>query len=59
MAARMQKEIKKLSKSPPPGISAWPADENSLHKLQVQLQGPADTPYEQGLFRLDVCVPPR
>lgn len=59
MSARVQKEIKRLAKSPPPGISAWPSDENSTAQLQVQMQGPSDTPYEQGLFRLEVCVPQR
>lgn len=58
-AARVQKEIKRLAKSPPPGISAWPANENSITQLQVQMQGPPDTPYELGLFRLEVCLPPR
>lgn len=57
-SVRVQKEIKKLSKSPPAGISAWPCGDN-LMQLSVQMQGPPDTPYEQGLFKLEVCFPPR
>lgn len=56
---RVQKEIKRLTKAPPPGISAWPSSDENLLQLSVQMQGPPDTPYEQGLFKLQVCVPQR
>jgi hypothetical protein len=58
LASRMSRELKKLEKCPPPGICAWPVH-NSITQLEVQLQGPSDTPYEHGLFKLTVVVPER
>lgn len=54
----MARELKRLERSPPPGISAWPAA-GSISQLEAQLQGPPDSPYEAGLFRLRVAVPER
>lgn len=58
LASRMAKELKKLEKQPPPGVSAVPKG-GSLRQLDVQLQGPSDSPYELGLFKLSVTVPDR
>eukprot|EP00775_Hariotina_reticulata_P008019 gene8019-8217_t len=58
LASRMSRELKKLEKQPPPGICAWPV-RNSITQLEVQLQGPSDTPYEHGLFKLTISVPGR
>ena len=102
--ARMNREIRMLEREPPPGVSAWPKDENkinevrgqrplffssvethpsihrrrrrrrgpsadqerslvsrfdSLFKLEAVIQGPPDTVYEGGYFRLDVTIPTR
>jgi len=58
LASRMARELKKLEKQPPPGICAWPVN-NSITQLEVQLQGPPETPYEHGLFKLTLTVPHR
>lgn len=58
LASRMAKELKKLAKQPPPGISVFPVG-SSIKELQVQMQGPPDSPYELGLFKLSVCIPDR
>jgi ubiquitin-protein ligase len=54
----MAKELKTLRKSPPEGVCAWP-DGDSSTRLVAQLQGPAGTVYEAGVFRLAVEVPER
>ena len=59
-AARMKKELQQFNNSPPPGISCWPKDESSaLEELEASLIGPKDTPYENGIFRLNIRIPER
>ena len=45
--------------APPHGISAWPCDDSCLLELQAQIQGPEDTPYCKGSFKLSVTIPKR
>ena len=47
-----------LINDPGPGISAWPIDDNMLN-LEAQIEGPQDSPYEEGTFRLNVQIPER
>ncbi|KAI8476313.1 MAG: ubiquitin-conjugating enzyme/RWD-like protein [Monoraphidium minutum] len=56
---RMAKEIKTLRKKPPEGVCVWPAEGASMTRLCAQVQGPAGTVYEAGVFRLAVEVPER
>jgi ubiquitin-protein ligase len=58
LANRMAKELKMLRKSPPQGVCAW-AEGDSTTRLTAQVQGPAGTVYEAGVFRLAVEVPER
>ena len=58
LANRMAKELKMLRKAPPEGVCAWP-EGGSTTRLAAQLQGPAGTVYEAGVFRLAVEVPER
>lgn len=63
---RMRVELGMLEKSPPPGISAWPkgdkmtALEASMKiikfNVSIEIQGPSDTPYENGIFLLDISL---
>jgi len=55
-ALRMQKEVMMLEKSPPYGISAWPRND-ALDLLEAVVTGPEDTPYEGGLFELEINIP--
>ncbi|KAH6568802.1 hypothetical protein BASA62_005301 [Batrachochytrium salamandrivorans] len=56
-ATRMQREIAMLQ-SPPPGITAW-AEEGSLYRLSAVIRGLADSPYADGLFKLEIQIPQR
>ena len=47
-----------LANDPPPGVVAWPSDSESNHIL-AQVQGPQDSPYAKGIFKLEVTVPGR
>jgi ubiquitin-conjugating enzyme E2 N len=53
---RIQVEIQKLQQEPVPGVSCIPRANNSRH-FDVLLQGPGDSPYEGGVFRLEIFLP--
>jgi ubiquitin-conjugating enzyme E2 T len=56
----MKKEIEQFNISPPPGISCWPKNEcNALDDLEASMIGPEDTPYENGVFKLNIRIPDR
>jgi len=57
--ARLLKETAQLETTPPPGVTAWRVDGDSMTHWHATLRGPADTPYAGGLFKLDVRVPAR
>ncbi|RCH86378.1 Ubiquitin-conjugating enzyme E2 T, partial [Rhizopus stolonifer] len=57
---RLQKELRDLEKEPPPGITCYPKEDDitELEAYSVpDIKGPPDTPYEKGLFRLDIRIP--
>ncbi|KAJ0397969.1 hypothetical protein P43SY_003877 [Pythium insidiosum] len=58
MRARMRKEIEMLESDPPYGISAWPKDDQ-LDRLEAQILGPEGSPYEGGVFLLDIEISER
>ncbi|EQC39945.1 hypothetical protein SDRG_02601 [Saprolegnia diclina VS20] len=58
MRSRMRKELEMLETDPPHGICAWSVDDK-LDDLQAQIQGPEGTPYENGVFLLEIKVPER
>ncbi|ORZ22108.1 hypothetical protein BCR42DRAFT_344717 [Absidia repens] len=53
---RMKKELADMELDPPPLITCYPA-EDDITQLEAYLNGPPNTPYEKGLFRLDVNMP--
>ena len=53
---RISKEIQRLSKDSPPGISFLMHPENWRYFL-IALEGPMDTPYEGGTFNLEMFLP--
>ncbi|KAM9217308.1 ubiquitin-conjugating enzyme E2 T [Leptosomus discolor] len=57
-ASRLKRELSLLTTEPPPGISCWQT-ENQLDDLRAQILGGADTPYEKGIFDLEIVVPER
>eukprot|EP00887_Chlorella_sp_A99_P007099 scaffold2.g7099.t1 len=50
---RMAKELKDLATDPPPGVWCGPRGD-SLTQLDAQLEAPAGTVYEGGVFRLSI-----
>ncbi|XP_027557672.1 ubiquitin-conjugating enzyme E2 T isoform X2 [Neopelma chrysocephalum] len=55
---RLQRELTLLSAEPPPGISCWHSG-HGTGELRAQILGGADTPYEKGIFNLEIIVPER
>ncbi|RGB27378.1 ubiquitin-conjugating enzyme/RWD-like protein [Rhizophagus diaphanus] len=55
---RMKRELEILERDPPPGVICYPVDD-SLLKFCALIKGPKDTPYEDGLFKVDVQIPSR
>jgi ubiquitin-conjugating enzyme E2 N len=53
---RIVKETQRLVSEPAPGISAEPNEEN-LRYFKVMIMGPASSPYEGGVFRLELFLP--
>ena len=58
-AARISKELVMLKTSPPPGAQCWPAEADKVDRLEADIMGPGDTPYQGGVFRLEILVPDR
>ncbi|OQV13085.1 Ubiquitin-conjugating enzyme E2 1 [Hypsibius exemplaris] len=50
---RLLMDFKKLQEDPPPGISAAPT-ENNMMLWNAVIFGPADTPFEDGTFKLSI-----
>lgn len=53
---RITKEIQNFFKNPPPGISITPKEEN-IREIDILLTGPIDTPFEGGIFKLEMFLP--
>ncbi|RKO96427.1 ubiquitin-conjugating enzyme, partial [Caulochytrium protostelioides] len=53
---RIVKETERLMAEPAPGITAEPQEEN-LRYFDVTIAGPASSPYEGGIFRLELFLP--
>ncbi|CAM9211387.1 unnamed protein product [Heterosigma akashiwo] len=56
MAKRLQKELQALEKAPLDFVTAGPAGDDIM-KWQAMLVGPANTPYEGGVFNLELDFP--
>jgi ubiquitin-conjugating enzyme E2 D/E len=54
---RLQKEWEKLQKDPVEYVTAGPKNETDLTKWIGTLVGPTETPYEGGVFQLEIFFP--
>jgi len=54
---RIQKELIDLGRNPPENISAGPIDENDPNHWQGYILGPDNSPYEGGIFFVDIKFP--
>ncbi|XP_003792315.1 ubiquitin-conjugating enzyme E2 T [Otolemur garnettii] len=57
-ASRLKRELHMLATEPPPGITCW-QDKDQMDDLRAQILGGANTPYEKGVFNLEVIIPER
>ena len=55
LTRRIMKETERLEKDPVPGLSAKPHEDN-LRYFDVRLEGPSETPYEGGTFKLELFL---
>ena len=56
LPTRILKETQRLMQEPVPGISATP-DESNARYFHVLVSGPTESPYEGGLFKLELFLP--
>ncbi|XP_015596125.1 ubiquitin-conjugating enzyme E2 T [Cephus cinctus] len=55
-ASRIKKELARLVEDPPEGISCY-AKADKMDVLSVSIMGPNNSPYNGGLFQLEVEIP--
>ena len=51
---RIQKEFADIKKSPTPGCSAGPKDAKNMHDWEGYIEGPVDTPFAGGKFKMTI-----
>ena len=56
LSRRVSKETERLEKDPVPGIRAKPHADN-LRYFDIEVDGPGDTAYEGGTFKLELFLP--
>jgi len=53
---RLNKELKQLMSSPPEGVRFIPGDMDLLTEVHIEMDGPEQTPYEGGTFRMKLVL---
>lgn len=58
LSNRMKHELSMLENDPPPGISCWRVDDK-INELKASILGNEDTPFENGVFKLEISLTER
>lgn len=56
VAKLIMREIKKLATSPPDGVKFIPGEEDVLNEIYAEIDGPAETPFYGGRFRVKLVI---
>lgn len=54
---RLNKELTKLTNTPPQGICVFRKDDNNSNILEAKLTGPENSPYKTGIFTIEILIP--
>jgi len=54
---RLQKEYRDLLENPVPNVWAAPKSESNIYEWQAKINGPSGTPFENGIFALEIKFP--
>ncbi|TVY36164.1 Ubiquitin-conjugating enzyme E2 [Lachnellula occidentalis] len=54
---RISKELAEVTTSPPAGIKVSLVDDNNVHNWNIVMDGPEDSPYAGGKFKLLLVLP--
>jgi ubiquitin-conjugating enzyme E2 T len=55
--SRIEQELKRMQRDPPHGIGIWPVTDQ-LDTLEAMIEGPPDSPFAGGEFRLLITIQP-
>jgi ubiquitin-conjugating enzyme E2 D/E len=58
MVSRIKKELKEIILKPIDYVSAGPKEQDNIFIWEATIIGPSGTPYENGIFNLDIHFPP-
>lgn len=56
-ARRIEREILEMEREPPAGCTAGPESSENIRKWKAVIVGPPETPYEGGVFTLEINFP--
>ena len=54
---RINADLNEILRNPPANCSAGPIDNNNLYEWQATILGPRDSPYQDGVFYLNITFP--